>query len=193
MVSTVASLLLSSPPYNLTGSGIGLFNLASFAGVVVGYPIAGPLTDFLSRALRRRNHSETHNPEDRLPVLVVPFLVAPPGLLLVGYIFHKQHSVYIAAVGFAIQVSALVLVPSCVLSVVVDGWPASGSEALVLINAGKNAVSFGLLLSTTDWMADEGLVKMCWEMAAIQWAVLALGPILYFWGPWLRKKTQWLL
>jgi hypothetical protein len=143
--------------------------------------------------LRRRYHSETHNPEDRLPALIVPFIVAPPGLLLLGYIFHNQKSVYIAAVGFAMQVSGLVLVPSSVLSVVVDGWPASGSEALVLINAGKNAIAFGLTLSTTDWLASEGLVKMCWEMTAIQWAVLALVSLLYFWGPWLRKKTQWLL
>lgn len=193
MVSTIAPSILSPPPYLFPPSGIGLFSLASFIGIIVAYPVAGPLTDYLSRALRRRYHSETHNPEDRLPALTVPFIIAPPGLLLLAYILHEKKSVYIAAVGLAMQISGLVLVPSSVMSVVVDGWPVSGSEALVLINAGKNAIAFGLTLSAPDWLASEGLVKMCWEMAAIQWAVLALGSILYFWGPWLRMKTQWLL
>jgi hypothetical protein len=91
------------------------------------------------------------------------------------------------------QVSALAFVPSVVLSVVVDGWPATGSEALVLINAGKNAVAFGLTLSTPDWLAKVGLVKMFWDMAAIQWAVLVLAVPLYFFGPWARQKTLWLV
>lgn len=193
MISVIAPQILFPPPYLLPPSGVGLFSLASFIGIIVAYPIAGPLTDSLSRALRRRYHSETHIPEDRLPALIVPFIVAPPGLLVLGYAFQKHMSVYIAAVGFAMQVSSLVLVPSSVMSVVVDGWPASGSEALVLINAGKNAIAFGLTLSTPEWLASEGLMKMFWEMACIQWAVLALGTVLYFTGPWLRKKTMWLL
>lgn len=193
MISTFTPSILFAPPYLLKASGVGLFSLASFAGIVIAYPIAGPLTDWLSHALRRRNQSEVHNPEDRIPALIVPFIIAPPGLILLGYILHEQRSVYIAGVGNAMQAAALVLVPSSVMSVVIDGWPASGSEALVLINAGKNAVAFGLTLSTPKWLAGEGLVKMCWEMAGIQWAVLALGSILYFWGPWLRKKTMWLI
>ncbi|KAF5000589.1 hypothetical protein F66182_16240, partial [Fusarium sp. NRRL 66182] len=71
MVSTIAPSILFPPPYLLQPSGVGLFSLASFIGIVVAYPIAGPLTDSLSRALRRRYHSETHNPEDRLPALIV--------------------------------------------------------------------------------------------------------------------------
>lgn len=110
--------------------------------------------------------------------------------MLFAYIISEHKSAYIAAVGSALQAAGLVFVPSVVLSVVVDAWPQSGSEAVVLINAGKNAVAFGITLSTPKWLASEGLVKMFWEMAGIQWAVLFLGIPLYFLGPWLRRKTS---
>ncbi|PBP28149.1 hypothetical protein BUE80_DR001050 [Diplocarpon rosae] len=188
-VSTLSSQLLSPSPYLLQASGLGLFSASSFIGIVLGYPIAGPLTDLLSRAFARRSHEEHHVPEHRMPALIVPFILCPPGLMLFAYIISEQKSVYIAAVGIAMQTAALVFVPSVVLSVVVDAFPASGSEALVLINAGKNAVAFGITLSTPRWFASQGLVKMFWELAGIQWALLALGLPLFLFGPWLRTKT----
>ncbi|PMD47713.1 MFS transporter [Hyaloscypha variabilis F] len=193
MIATVAPQLLSPPPYLFTSSGIGLFALSSFIGIVIAYPIAGPFTDYLSRFFGRRSHAEVHVPEYRMPALIMPFAIAPAGLLVFAYTLAHGGSAYAAAAGYAMQVSALAFVPSVVLSVVVDGWPATGSEALVLINAGKNAVAFGLTLSTPDWLAKVGLVKMFWDMAAIQWAVLVLAVPLYFFGPWARQKTLWLV
>ncbi|KFY35725.1 hypothetical protein V494_05660 [Pseudogymnoascus sp. VKM F-4513 (FW-928)] len=193
IIATVSPQLLSPPPYLFKASGIGLFALASFVGILIAYPIAGPFTDYISRYLKQKSHAEAHVPEYRMPALVIPFLIAPPGLLLFAYTLAHGGSAYAAAVGYAMQVSALVFVPSVVLSVVVDGWPATGSEALVLINAGKNTVAFGVTLSVPSWLAMEGLVKMFWEMAAIQWAVLTLAVPLYLLGPWARKKTLWLV
>lgn len=193
IIATVAPQLLSPPPYLFKASGIGLFALSSFLGIVIAYPIAGPFTDYMSRFLRQRSHGEAHIPEHRMPALLMPFLIAPPGLLLFAYTLAHEGSAYAAAAGYAMQVSALVFVPSVVLSIVVDGWPGTGSEALVLINAGKNAVAFGITLSIPTWLAMEGLIKMFWEMAAIQWVVLALAVPLYVLGPWARKTTLWLV
>lgn len=190
MISTLNPQLLAPPPYLFKASGLGLFSLASFIGIIVGYPIAGPFTDLLSRVFARRSRSEHHVPEHRMPALIVPFIICPPGLMLFAYIISENRSVYVAAVGSAMQIAGLVFVPSVVLSVVVDAWPESGSEAVVLINAGKNAVAFGITLSTPKWLLSEGLVKMFWEMAGIQWAVLALALPLYFFGPWLRRKSS---
>ncbi|PQE31826.1 MFS transporter protein [Rutstroemia sp. NJR-2017a WRK4] len=191
--SSVMPQLLSPPPYLFTSSALGLFSLSSFIGIVVAYPIAGPLTDSLSRYFDRRSRDEMHIPENRMPALIMPFLIGPPGLLLFAYIINEQKTVYAAACGYAMQISGLVFVPSVVLSVVVDGWPSTGSEALVLINAGKNLVAFGVVLGISDWLAKEGTVKMFWEIAAIQWAVMALGVPLYFFGPWARRRFAWLV
>ena len=191
IIAALGPQFFSPPPYLLSSSGLGLFTLGSFLGILIGYPIAGPLTDLLSRkmtTLRGR-----HEPEHRMPALIIPFIICPPGLLLFAYIVGKHGDIYTAAVGNAMQTAALVFVPSVVLSVVVDAYPQTGSEALVLINAGKNLIAFGITVSCSKWLSREGLVPMFWQMAAVQWAVIALGVPLFFFGPWLRKKTAFLI
>lgn len=77
-----------------------------------------------------------------------------------------------------------------VLSYTVDAYPRESGEALVLVNAGKNLIAFGITKANTSWLAKEGIKRMCGEIAGIQWAVLALGLPLYFLGPVLRKVTM---
>jgi MFS family permease len=185
--------ILLAPPYLLTSSGLGLFTVSSFIGIVIGYPIAGPMTDLLSRSITRMSRDKVHLPEYRIPALIIPFLICPAGCILLAYTLAHGGSIYIAAVGFAMQVSAMVFVPSVVLSVVMDGWPANGSEAMVLINAGKNLVAFGVTVESSKWLMKEGLVKMFWEMAGMQWAVLVFAVPLFFLGPWLRQKSMLLV
>ena len=55
VISALGPELLSGPPYFSKPSGIGLYTLASFTGIVTAYPIAGPLTDLFSRCMGIRN------------------------------------------------------------------------------------------------------------------------------------------
>lgn len=189
LISSQAPQFFSPPPYLFTSKSIGLFAMSSIVGIVLAYPIGGPATDLLSRTLTRRNNGE-HLPEHRIPALIFPFFLAPWGLILYAFTVADQKSYTIAAVGQAFQATGLVIIPSVVISYVVDAYPTSNGEALVLINAGKNLVAFGITKTNAAWLARQGIKKMYGEMAAIQWAVILLGVPLYFCGPWLRKKTQ---
>ena len=77
------------------------------------------------------------------------------------------------------QSSSLVFAPSVVVGYVIDTYPETGSEALVLINAGKNLVAFGVVTVANDRKARAGLVRMFWQL---QWAALALALPLFFLG-----------
>lgn len=87
------------------------------------------------------------------------------------------------------QSAGLVMFPSVVISYALDTYPTLSGDVLTLINAIKNCIAFGLTKGLNSWFAREGLKKMFVEMAAIQWAVLALPLRLYFMSPWLRRKT----
>jgi MFS family permease len=189
VVSALGPVFLSPPPYLLSPSGIGLYTLASFVGIIVAYPVAGPATDFLSRLMARRNGG-VHEPKHRMPALVLPFVICPPGLILLGYTIAHGQSLYVSAVGYAMQSAALVFVPSVTMSYVVDTYPATGGEALVLINAGKNLVAFGVTLSCSAWLHKEGIMKLFCELAGAQWAVLLMAVPLYIFDAWLRRKTM---
>ncbi|GLA49953.1 hypothetical protein AnigIFM63604_005958 [Aspergillus niger] len=189
LISAISPQFLSAPPYHLSSSAIGVYTLSSFLGIVIGYPIAGPLTDLLSRwaAARRYTTNNTHHPKDRMPALIIPFLVAPPGLILFAYAIASSKSLYVSATGYAMQASALVFVPSVTMSYIMDVYPQSGSEAIVLINAGKNVVAFGVTVSGADWVDRDGIVRVCWELAAVQWVVLALALPLYVFDSAVRR------
>lgn len=188
-ISTLAPALFSPPPYLFTSADLGLFTVSSFIGIVVAWPIAGPVTDLLSRYLRKRNN-DIHKPEHRLPALLLPFLICPIGLIVFGYTIARHQHYVRPAVGAAICAAGLTLVPSVMLSYVVDSYPRTSGEALVLVNTSKNVVAFGLARGAYSWMAMEGVEKMFYEFAGIQWAVLALALPLYFAGPWIRARTQ---
>ena len=66
------------------------------------------------------------------------------------------------------QTASLVFIPSVVLSVVVDAYPQTTSEALVLINARKNLIAFRITVSSPAWIKKEGLVTIFWQVAAAQ-------------------------
>ncbi|RDH36953.1 major facilitator superfamily domain-containing protein [Aspergillus welwitschiae] len=193
LISAISPQFLSAPPYHLSSSAIGVYTLSSFLGIVIGYPIAGPLTDLLSRWAAARRHTtnttinNTHHPKDRMPALIIPFLVAPPGLILFAYAIASSKSLYVSATGYAMQASALVFVPSVTMSYIMDVYPQSGSEAIVLINAGKNVVAFGVTVSGAGWVDRDGIVRVCWELAAVQWVVLALALPLYIFDAGVRR------
>jgi hypothetical protein len=188
-ISTLTPALLSAPPYLFTSADLGLFTLSSFIGIVVAWPIAGPLTDLLSRWLRKRNNN-VHKPEHRLPALIFPFLICPIGLVIFGYTIARQEHYVKPAVGAAISAAGLTLVPSVMLAYVVDSYPRTSGEALVLVNTSKNVVAFGLAKGAYAWMAKEGIAKMFYEFAGIQWACIFLALPLYIFGPRLRARTQ---
>lgn len=142
--------------------------------------------------LGKRNGG-VHKPEHRIPALIIAFLVSPPGLILFAYMIAEQRSFYIASVGYAMQSAGLVLIPSVVISYVVDAYPETGAEALVLINAGKNLVAFGISWIGNEWYAKQGLKDMFLELAGAQWGVLLFAIPLYFFGPALRRVTNRLL
>jgi MFS family permease len=188
-MSTIAPEIFSPPPYLFSSADLGLFTLSSFVGIVIAWPIAGPLTDILSRWMRKRN-GNVHKPEHRLPALLFPFVVCPIGLVVFGYTVAQRQSYVRPAVGQAIAAASLTLVPSVMLSYVVDSYPRISGEALVLVNASKNVVAFGLSKGAYSWMAKEGIEKMFYEMAGIQWAIIFLALPLYIFGPWIRARTN---
>ncbi|OOF92781.1 hypothetical protein ASPCADRAFT_133175 [Aspergillus carbonarius ITEM 5010] len=188
-ISTLSADLFSPPPYNFSSAALGLFALGSFVGILVVWPIAGPLTDGLSNYLRTRNNG-VHKPEHRIPALIVPFFISPVGLVVFGYTVSRQMQYVAPAAGSAMSAAGLTLVPSVMLSYIVDSYPHTSAEALVLVNTSKNVVAFGLSKGSVDWMTNQGVDKMFYEFAGIQWAVLALGVPLYFAGPWIRKRTS---
>lgn len=135
-------------------------------------------------------NSNIHKPEHRLPALLIPFLICPPGLIIFGCTATHGENYVKPAVGAAMTSASLTMVPSVMISYVVESYPFVSGEALVLVNTAKNVVAFGISENATSWLESQGLEKMFEELAGIQWAAIALAVPLWFFGPWIRSMFR---
>ncbi|KAH7072045.1 major facilitator superfamily domain-containing protein [Paraphoma chrysanthemicola] len=187
VISVISAQLFSPPPFLFSPAVLGNWTGTSMVGIVLAFPIAGPLVDILSRKLSKIVGG--HKPEFRLYSMVIPFIICSPGLLLFGFTFVKGSYVG-PAVGFAMQAAGLTLVPSAVISYTIDSYPYHASEAVASINLLTHLMSFALSRTAPQWLQRVGVRQLFIDMPIIQWA-LFIGltiPLLVF-GPWIRKYT----
>lgn len=88
IVQSVSGIYFTLPPYNFSSSAVGLLNLPSFIGCVLGGSFAGQLSDYSIRRLARRNGG-VYEPEMRLWLALPSLLIAPAGYFLFGYSVSK--------------------------------------------------------------------------------------------------------
>jgi hypothetical protein len=89
VVNTNAALF-QSPPYNMSPGINSLLKIPSLIGILVGVICGGLVTDKYG-AWRARKNNGIFEPEVRLEVLVLPFLIVPAGLLM---FFHHYSPTY---------------------------------------------------------------------------------------------------
>ncbi|KAF7679746.1 hypothetical protein GT037_001397 [Alternaria burnsii] len=188
VISVCSSQLFAYPPFLFTPAQLGNWTATSMIGVVLAYPIAGPVMDIISHKLSERRGK--HQPEYRLYSMVAPFLICSPGLLLFGYTFLRGSSIG-PAVGFAMQAAGLTLAPSATISYVIDSYPFYAVEAVASVNLLTHLMSFALSKTAPEWLLRVGEKQLFIDMSIIQWAIF-LGltlPLLLF-GQWIRAQTN---
>ncbi|KAF7552156.1 hypothetical protein G7Z17_g4508 [Cylindrodendrum hubeiense] len=189
-ISLLSSQMFAVPPFLWSPAELGNWVATSLIGVAIAFPIAGPLTDAMSAFIGRRKGK--HMPEYRLLTLVIPFLVCSPGLLIFGYTYANGSYVG-PAVGYAMEMASLMLIPSTILSFAIDSYPNDSSEVVALMNAVTHLIPFGLTQTASNWLVRVGPKQLFLDMAIIQWAVIAgLSIVLLVFGPYLRKRAHYI-
>lgn len=79
----------AAPPYNFSPTVIGFFNFAIVIGGVLGLVTAGPLSDWISMQLTRRNRG-IREPEMRLLTMIPYVIIMIIGNFVVAYGYEKK-------------------------------------------------------------------------------------------------------
>ena len=95
------SEVFAAPPYNLSPLSVGFFNFAILVGGLIGLFTAGPLSDWISMKLTRRNNG-IREPEMRLPTMIPYVFIMILGNFIVAFGYEHQWSwkVKILTIGF---------------------------------------------------------------------------------------------
>jgi len=205
-IQLTSSRTFTAAPYHWKIHSLGLLSTAGFVGAVISFFIGGKLIDFVATRMttRKGGHAE---PEYRLPAMVFPAIIGPMGVLTFGLVIANKKSYWGAAVGFAMLGFGLTAASNVVVTYAVDAYrPVSTScpfqrtilmcsfiqisgEVLVIVFVVRNVMACIFSLYIADWIKVEGVKKAFGEMVAIQYAILSLSVVLYFFGRRIRAFT----
>ncbi|KAG2420000.1 hypothetical protein HFD88_004797 [Aspergillus terreus] len=125
VLATTQSTYLLNPPYNFSASGIGLFNLSTFIGTVLGSIAGGPISDWWIVRQAKLNNG-IYEPEMRLWVLLPGILICPGGILIFGLCMARGIPWIVVAVGAAVFGFAFSLIADVSLSYLMDCYQGRG-------------------------------------------------------------------
>ena len=182
-------ILIVEPPYNWSATSSGLIAVGS----AVGYFIAIPFTTASDRlaAWSTKRNGMIREAEMRLPVLLIPMLIAPAGLVVYGFTAQRDLHWFGYFAGVAMCNFGAYFYFTYTLAYDVDSYNSNMSEMLIAMNIGKQAISFGMSIKLLDWILDIGYAKM---IAGVFGGILLANNLallmFMFWGKRIRIFTS---
>jgi hypothetical protein len=128
---SLVPLELSGPLYDFSISQLGLTYIAQLVGNLIGCDSCGYLNDVLSQWSARRNHGVIE-PEMRLPVIIIPTILGPAGILMFGIGIVKEAHWIVPIVGDALLGVALASLPSIVQPYLMESYYPVSMDALTV-------------------------------------------------------------
>ena len=93
VVLNVQAIYFIQPPYNFSSAGVGLMNIPTLIGCILGSIFGGPFSDFEIRRLAKRNGG-IYEPEMRLYLAIPALLIMPAGYFMFGLTLAKACIVF---------------------------------------------------------------------------------------------------
>ncbi|KAK4178993.1 major facilitator superfamily domain-containing protein [Triangularia setosa] len=189
----VFPMKIVQPPYNWPETNSGLSAIATFIGFGLALPLL-PASDILAAKLTRRNGG-VREAEMRLGILIPAAFVAPAGQVLFGMAAAKDlHWIcYFIAIGVTQWAGYFFF--TLTLAYAVDSHNANLSEMLIIMNLGKQAISFGFSGELLNWILKHGYITI---VVAAFVPILVVNNMMVFvfmiWGKRIRvmMANSWL-
>ncbi|KAK4159514.1 major facilitator superfamily domain-containing protein [Cladorrhinum sp. PSN259] len=189
----VFPLKITNPPYNWSPNNSGLHAISTLIGFGSALPLL-PASDILAARLTKRNNG-IREAEMRLGVLIPALFAAPAGQILFGFAAEKDlHWVcYFLAIGLTQWAGYFYF--TLTLAYAVDSHNANLSEMLIIMNLGKQAISYGFSGELLNWINKHGYLTIIVGAFA---PVLVINNLMVFvfmvWGKRIRVmiSKSWL-
>ncbi|KAK0625086.1 major facilitator superfamily domain-containing protein [Bombardia bombarda] len=182
-------LKITAPPYNWPETSSGLHAIATIIGFGLALPLL-PASDRLAAYLTKRNGG-IREAEMRLGVLLPAMVIAPVGQIIFGITAEKNLHWLGYMFGVALTQWAGYFYFTVTLAYAVDSYSANLSEMLIIMNLGKQAISFGLGIEVLNWILNNGYAKV---IAGAFTAVLLVNNmvvvVFMLWGKRIRVGTS---
>jgi MFS family permease len=172
VVNATIALVLTSEPYNFSSDMVGVMFVAPAIGVSLGCAFAGVSADRFALWMARRNGG-FFEPESRLWLAAIPFVLHPAGCILFGVgANHGVHWIGIAF-GFGMICATFPIGSAIAINYIIDSYKEVSGDGLVSMIIVRNTMGFAFSYGVTPWI----------ERCGVQNTYIALAFLgMFFWG-----------
>lgn len=178
-----------SPPYSWSLARVGLLHLAGWTGALVALYFGGFAIDQLVARGDGKNEVNTTKPEKRLPALIIPFLIAPSGLIVYGFCLAQDTKWIGPAAGYAMHSFGFVSVSNIVVTYAVETYRPVAGEAMVILFIVRNVIAVICSIYCFPWIQRDGLKAVFGTMAGLEWALMLFALPLYLMAVQIKTIT----
>ncbi|KAL8943395.1 MAG: hypothetical protein Q9216_001104 [Gyalolechia sp. 2 TL-2023] len=189
VLSETVSEIYRHEDYHFSPLAVGLVYISPFVGGILGTAVAGKVSDFIVRAMSRRNGG-VYEPEFRL-VMAIPVAISTCiGLMGFGWSAAEKDHWIVPTIFFGVISFGSSLGSTTSITFAVDSYRMYAGEGLVTLNFAKN-VFHGLAFSLffNHWLEADGSKKVFQTIGGIQLACLLTTIPMYIYGKRARMWT----
>ncbi|KAL7768570.1 hypothetical protein ACKLNR_002871 [Fusarium oxysporum f. sp. zingiberi] len=188
IISIILSITYASPPLLWNSRSIGLLNVSSLLGLLIGLPFGGYFADLLFiRSTKGR--TQEPNPRSRLPMMLIGALGSPAGCLILGHGLQNPGHWIVVCVGWSLLAFGLTGSANVLLTYSVNTMPSRAGDIGVLVNVMKNCLAFGVSYSSITWLNAMGPLKQFAIMAALLWLGYILVIPVWVWSKSIIRRS----
>lgn len=178
-------------PWNFSGTGVGVMNVATLIGAVLGCIMSGVLSDKHVLWIARRNNG-VYEPEYRLWLLFITMIISPLGLLLFGIGAAKNGAwptwtVYggLGLIGFGWG-----SIGDTAMSYLMDAYPETVIQGMVGVSIINNTLACIFTFTCSLWLDKSGTQNVYIVLAVIDFVSIAFIIPTLKWGKSWRRLTK---
>ncbi|KXX81588.1 Protein HOL1 [Madurella mycetomatis] len=163
---------------------------AAFVGAILGFAIAGALSDWSARVMTKWNRG-VYEPEFRIVLVIPQLILGCAGLYGWGMgidgLLHRGYHYIVPLIFFALEVAGMVIGAVASSLYIVDSYRDLSIEAFTCMIVFKNLFSFALTLKAFEWVVSNSYIVSLFNIvASVQVAICLLSVPMYVFG----KRTR---
>ncbi|KAH0543489.1 hypothetical protein FGG08_002157 [Glutinoglossum americanum] len=181
LMGIVLAAIFLGPPLFFNEAETGYLYSGAFIGAVLGFVLAGAISDWSAKLLTRMNKG-IYEPEFRMILVIPQMIVGCAGLYGFGITSNNtaKYGWFIPDFFFALEVMGMVLGAVTSALYIVDAHREIAVEAFTCLLMFKNFFSFGLTWSAYGWLLKFGITKTFHIIASVQLVVCLLTIPMFF-------------
>lgn len=191
IINTTETIILSGDPYNFSTSMLGLAYLSPVIFVLLFYPIAGSLIDWL-KIWKAKKHNGVSQAEDRLPVLFLFMILGPASLILYGVGAAHNINWFGVVFGMGMMSGFSIVGTTSSITYTLDCYPQMGMPAMAVVILLRNLANFAVDYGIVPFIDNCGIQTTYIACAFICFGCIGSYIVMektgFYWRKRLRKR-----